>query len=692
MRLLPPRRGPVRETIVTLAGGPGEQATPHVHDHAVRLGATGLRGRRLVAFDQRGTTYRRAAGALRCPSLRRIDGDRALHAAVAACARRLGAAWASYATADSVADLEALRVALGAPKLTLLGISYGTKVALDYAARHPDRVERLVLDSVVPRAGVDPFRRSTATATPRVLRDLCANACPFTRDSGDDLARLLGRLRERGPLQGRWFDRHGQPRQVAIDTGRLLDLFVDGDRNPLLRMTLPAALHAAVGGDTAPLARLLAPARFDERGMPAADDALSLATRCLDGVVPWPAGTPIAQRAQATSAALAALPATALAPFDAAAVRANGLLDLCRAWPESPLPQTAGSLPDVPALLLAGGQDLRTPREDAQAVAAQLPRARLVTVPAAGHSVLGWEEGDGCATRALRRFLDGGDVADCPQASRRDRWPVLPPVPARLAALTPRPGLPVRVGRTVAALEATFDELEWQRFGTIASFMDSDWDIDDPRQPRLGWGGLRGGRAIARDELQIGRYAIERYVVVGGVRVSGDARLTDPDGVDVRYRLRVGGAAAARGVVTIDKDRIRGRLDGRRIDLRNRYADPFAPPPPVTRAPGGMAPAATASADSRGRLHAASRPSRLREAVLHDRFIRRPTRVRRHDQPTPSPDGPAGRVRRGRRPSRDRPMRRRRTDPQAASQQPLQLMHVGQALDADRQTARRRAG
>ena len=54
-----------------------------------------------------------------------------------------------------MADLEALRVALGADKLTLDGVSYGTFVAERYAMAHPDRVARLVLDSVVPAAGLD---------------------------------------------------------------------------------------------------------------------------------------------------------------------------------------------------------------------------------------------------------------------------------------------------------------------------------------------------------------------------------------------------------------------------------------------------------------------------------------------------------------------------------------------------------
>ena len=49
----------------------------------------------------------------------------------------------------SQADMEAIRRAVGAPKLTLFGISYGTELALAYARAYPSRVERMILDSTV---------------------------------------------------------------------------------------------------------------------------------------------------------------------------------------------------------------------------------------------------------------------------------------------------------------------------------------------------------------------------------------------------------------------------------------------------------------------------------------------------------------------------------------------------------------
>jgi len=60
-----------------------------------------------------------------------------------------------YQIADYASDLEELRGQLGLERLLLLGHSHGGVVAIEYAARHPERVERLVLASTLPRFGAE---------------------------------------------------------------------------------------------------------------------------------------------------------------------------------------------------------------------------------------------------------------------------------------------------------------------------------------------------------------------------------------------------------------------------------------------------------------------------------------------------------------------------------------------------------
>ena len=55
-----------------------------------------------------------------------------------------------YTTTDAIADLDAVREAIGAQTLNLVGGSYGTRVAQQYAARFPERVRSIVLDGVAP--------------------------------------------------------------------------------------------------------------------------------------------------------------------------------------------------------------------------------------------------------------------------------------------------------------------------------------------------------------------------------------------------------------------------------------------------------------------------------------------------------------------------------------------------------------
>ena len=116
-----------------------------------------------------------------------------------------------------------------------------------------------------------------------------------------------------------------------------------------------------------------------------------------------------------------------VAPFDAATVLGGDVLDLCSLWPQSTRDPTPGPgpLPDVATLLVEGGADLRTPVETATQVAAGLPRAKLVTIPAVGHSP-GSAGVSGCAEGLAVRFFSGRRV---PSSCRAVRTPAPTGVP-----------------------------------------------------------------------------------------------------------------------------------------------------------------------------------------------------------------------------------------------------------------------
>ena len=144
---------PAGSALLALAGGPGQPALPF-GEFAAKSRAAGLHGRDLLVFDQRGTG---SSDPLSCPAFERFSRLSASRV-FAACAEQIGPARGAFTTQESVRDIDAIRQALGYQKLVLYGTSYGTKVALEYAERFPEHTEALVLDSVVPTDGLEPFK------------------------------------------------------------------------------------------------------------------------------------------------------------------------------------------------------------------------------------------------------------------------------------------------------------------------------------------------------------------------------------------------------------------------------------------------------------------------------------------------------------------------------------------------------
>jgi pimeloyl-ACP methyl ester carboxylesterase len=376
-----------RGVLLFLTGGPGQPGIPFVRKTEATL-APVLDDYRLVMVDQRGT----GANALVCPHLQRQLGASDLFVptgeAVRECADRVGADRRFYSTADTVADLDLLRGALGVPALAIDGVSYGTYVAERYAIAHPDRVSRLVLDSVVPHDGIDPFLTVPLHAAARVLRDVCADRqCPG--DPADDLAAVV-RARQDG--------------SDILNTITIME-FVSSDYEGV-----PEALHAAAQGDMQALDEMIAGVR---RGVqvPAKElsQGLHASTLCADGVWPWGSlAVPVQSRADDVARAAIGLDPASVWPFDLATARGNGILQTCLGWPQTAVTTPPlGALPKVPILLLGGERDLSTPLEWMHQEAASAPGAQVVVVPDATHGVQTRATGDQ-GRQAVYDFLNAG--------------------------------------------------------------------------------------------------------------------------------------------------------------------------------------------------------------------------------------------------------------------------------------------
>jgi len=539
-----------RRVVLLIAGGPG-QASAGVFD--LRQEARLFTRSTLVAFDPRGTGK---SGLLRCRGVEgRADAftGGALAAQAARCAVTLGARRRFFSTRDHVEDIEAVRQELGVRRLVLYGTSYGTKLALAYAQAHPEGVERLLLDSVLPTDKPDPLGVGTLRAIPRALRALClAGGC-----SGPSAARsavALGNRLVSRPLRGSVLTAGGGRRAVRLRGVDYVGLLVEADSNPGLAAELPAAIGAARAGDGLPLLRLVDLLRTTGRvRVRELSPALFLSTVCADGPFPWSPLDSLTTRAASFRAAVAALPPGALGGFGAWAASA-GTAGICLRWPGAPTaPLEPVRLPDVPVLALAGDLDTRTPVADALAVVRRFRRGRLLVVPGVGHSVLGADV-SGCSLRVVRTWLAGRPTRSrCPRVA-----PLVVPLrayPRSVRSLEPLL-VPGARGRTLRGAVLTVREVGAAFLLGVASGSE-----------RIRVAGLRGGRLSAAgfDGLRL-----EGYSLVPGLRLTGTLR---PDfSVLGAGRLRfvgtvaVCGPRAVEGVVRLAPGgRIQAVLDGIRV-------------------------------------------------------------------------------------------------------------------------------
>ncbi len=547
-------RHPSRRAILVLQGGPGGAGRGLVSGLRDLLD-TALEHRDLIGLDARGTGR---SGLLRCPTLERLSSVQGEGPAAAECARSLGPARAFYTTEDAVADIESVRAALGIESFAIYGVSYGTKTALHYAARHPDRVDHLVLDSTLALDGPDAFNAANLRAAPGVLNAVCgARRCRrITPDPAADVRAVAFRL-ARSHIHGSVIDARGRRRRARLTGGDLVQLLVSGEPfDQGLRARLPMALRSANLGDTAPILRLArdaarasSPARPED-----VSAAVFAATLCEEAQLPWAGSTAPGDRLTQASAAARELGPGALAPFaPGSALGGSDTINLCRLWPQvtreaAPLPP----LPDVPVLLLSGELDLRTPLEDARQVAAGFPRASLLGVPDTGHAALPGDR-SACSERAVTAFLDDRAVQRC---RRVPGSPVAPFLPRRLSQVRPHPHVRGRRGRVVAAALLTLADVLDQVDQAVA-----DEEGGGRHHSTFGGGGLRAGRW----RLDGDRLLIQGVVLVRSVRVS--ARLEDR--FEATGTLSVDGPGHLNGKLAISNGRrVTGTVAGRRVLLR----------------------------------------------------------------------------------------------------------------------------
>lgn len=575
---------PVASPLLAIGGGPGQASTealqsvdldsmvtPRSQRIGDRIAFPGA-SRDLVTMDLRGTGR---SGALRCDALQRLAARGAK--AAAECAASLGLQRGLFTASHSADDIEAVRKAIGAEKIALLGDSYGARVALAYAQRYPDRVDRLVLQSPPSPEGADLFLTASFGVVPKLVaarcrRDRCRRA---SRSPVADLVSVAHRL-ARAPIAGSIVDGSGRRRRASVNGFQLFQLAASGFP---YEWELPGLVRNARRGDVAPLLRALQVARWYEAGWSALSTAKVFsaaayaASVCEESVLPWKRNAALTVRDAEASAFVAGLPPAVFEPFGPRTALESSLLELCREWPvASSAPAPLSDLPAVPTLVVAGDLDVAAPIVHAEAVTRLIPGARLLRVTGTQPSY----SGPGyCPSDGVRSFLAGG----APPASCRSFDPGLPratpPPPLALAEVDGERGTEGRAGRTLTAVRLTLrDGAEAVRARFFARLLTAPEEWSARRLARRLYGAsVRVGALRAgayRLGFRHGRYSLRAASYVPGVAVTGALAASDSDGDEtpLRGHLRVRGPAAARGRLVVRDNVVSGRLGDRPVRMR----------------------------------------------------------------------------------------------------------------------------
>ena len=358
--------------IVYLAGGPGGSGvgTARGPRQPVFLALRDVAD--VIAFDQRGTGFSNHISP--CAAPRPLDPAQVLNeanltayyrATLTDCVARwraAGVAVEGYTTEESAADLEDLRQALGARKIDLWGISYGTHLAFATMRRFPDSVGRLALASA---EGMDQTVKLPAHVDAAFARIDAALGQPLTAQ----MRRVHGRF-DAAPQDFAFAAPDGTRRTFRADSFPLRMMAGFVAKNPDGYGQLSGFYAALDAGQTAPLAPLLWDFFYARpltmSGMPELMDAAS--------GISAPRLVRVRRQAAGSIAGMAV---------------------------NFPMPQLRGAVPGLdlgdrfrreitashPVLLFAGDLDVRTPLEEQAVAIAGLTNLHRIIVRNGGHDL-----------------------------------------------------------------------------------------------------------------------------------------------------------------------------------------------------------------------------------------------------------------------------------------------------------------
>ena len=394
---LPAKKEAEPDPIFMLAGGPGQGARQGFIGTASAF-EEARNNRHIILLDQRGTGD---SSPLKCEDSKGnsavVESDDYSSEAAADFARKCAATFAGkvdvrqFSTADAIIDLDLARQAIGAAKINLVGISYGTRVAQQFAKKFPNNTRTVTIDGIAPMdlvLGQDHAKNLENSLDLQFAR--CGKDKACVQKMGNPRAQLNQLLNtlSKGPIPVRYRDAiTGEWQEGQFTTGHIAMLTRMLAYAPQAAALLPLQFSEANKGNVDSLMALSEMVNRDISGM--IMHGMQLSVMCgedVDDLV--------------------------IDPADQNRLLGTGLVEVmqaqCAVWPHKKRPDDFRKplSSNVPVLILSGEFDPVTPPRYGDDVAKHLPNSKHIIVKGSGHNVLPV----GCMPKLFAKFLDSADA------------------------------------------------------------------------------------------------------------------------------------------------------------------------------------------------------------------------------------------------------------------------------------------
>jgi pimeloyl-ACP methyl ester carboxylesterase len=394
---LPASKQAEDDPIFMLAGGPGQGARASFPSIAPAF-AEARKTHNIILLDQRGTGD---SHPLKCENSKGesavVEDTDYSEQSARDFAEKCAATYANsvdvrqFTTADAIIDLNLVRQAIGAAKLNLMGISYGTRVAQQYAKQFPNHTRTVTIDGIAPmdivlgQEHAKNLENSLDLQFARCSQDkVCLQKMGNPREQLNQLLTTLEQgsvpVHYRDAVTGEWQD-------GLFSTGHIATLTRMLAYAPQAAALLPLQFNEANKGHFASLMALSEMVNRDVSGM--IMHGMQLSVMCSEDADDL-----------------------MLDPTDHHRLLGTGLVELlkaqCAVWPHKQRPASfrAPLTGSLPVLILSGEFDPVTPPRYGDMVAKHLPNAKHIIAKGAGHNILPL----GCMPKLFAKFLETADA------------------------------------------------------------------------------------------------------------------------------------------------------------------------------------------------------------------------------------------------------------------------------------------